>query len=136
MFNLDVQTDPNTPQPQYEKPLRYGKLAEINHIFKADPKSGPLVISLFFVLAVLAAVPILFGTVSCAVRIYHRFLLIFDSGHISVPTLITSRKLPPQLQFLTVYSSAQSSVWKLYSSSTTTTGVSLRCYHSLVLLDW
>jgi oligosaccharyltransferase complex subunit delta (ribophorin II) len=64
VFNLKVKTDPNAPQPKYEKPLRYGKLEEINHIFKADPKSGPVVISVFFVLAVLATVPILFGTVS------------------------------------------------------------------------
>ncbi|EHL01074.1 hypothetical protein M7I_2935 [Glarea lozoyensis 74030] len=62
VFNLNVKTDPNAPQPKYEKPLRYGKLEEINHIFKADPKSGPVVISVFFVLAVLATVPILFGT--------------------------------------------------------------------------
>lgn len=66
VFNLNIKTDPNTVQPKYEKPLRYGKLEEINHIFRADPKSGPVVISLFFVLAVLATVPILFGTVSCA----------------------------------------------------------------------
>lgn len=44
--------------------MRYGKLNEIHHIFKADPKSGPLVISLFFVLAVAATVPVLLGTVS------------------------------------------------------------------------
>ncbi|TVY48326.1 Uncharacterized protein LCER1_G008125 [Lachnellula cervina] len=61
VFNLDVNLDANTPPPSYEKPLRYGKLHEINHIFKADPRSGPLVISLFFVGAVLAAVPVLFG---------------------------------------------------------------------------
>ncbi|KAH8669467.1 Oligosaccharyltransferase subunit Ribophorin II-domain-containing protein [Tricladium varicosporioides] len=61
VFNLDVKLDQNVPLPQYEKPLRYGKLAEIHHIFKADPKSPPVVISLFFVLAVLATVPILFG---------------------------------------------------------------------------
>ncbi|KAG9230716.1 Oligosaccharyltransferase subunit Ribophorin II-domain-containing protein [Amylocarpus encephaloides] len=61
-FDLDVKLDPNVPQPKYEKPLRYGQLGEINHIFRADPKSAPLVISLFFVLAVLATVPILLGT--------------------------------------------------------------------------
>lgn len=63
MFDLEVKTDPNVPLPKYEKPLRYGKLAEIHHIFKADPKSGPKVISLFFVLAVLATVPVLLGAV-------------------------------------------------------------------------
>ncbi|RDW87412.1 hypothetical protein BP5796_03106 [Coleophoma crateriformis] len=61
VFDLDVQTDPSAPLPPYEKPLRYGKLAEIHHIFKADAKSGPKIFSLFFALAVLATVPILFG---------------------------------------------------------------------------
>jgi oligosaccharyltransferase complex subunit delta (ribophorin II) len=64
VFNLDVKVDANAPKPKYEKPLRYGKLPEIRHIFKPDPKSGPIVISVFFVGAVLAAVPILFGIVS------------------------------------------------------------------------
>ena len=68
MFDLEVKTDPNVPVPKYEKPMRYGKLAEINHIFKADPKSGPKIISLFFVLAVLATVPVLFGVVCWILR--------------------------------------------------------------------
>ncbi|KAG9244967.1 Oligosaccharyltransferase subunit Ribophorin II-domain-containing protein [Calycina marina] len=61
VFNLEVKLDPAASAPTYEKPLRYGKLAEISHIFKADPRSGPIVISLFFVAAVLATVPILLG---------------------------------------------------------------------------
>jgi oligosaccharyltransferase complex subunit delta (ribophorin II) len=64
VFNLDVKPDPNTPLPNHEKPLRYGKLEEIHHIFRADPKSGPKIISLFFVLAILATVPVLLGAVS------------------------------------------------------------------------
>jgi oligosaccharyltransferase complex subunit delta (ribophorin II) len=64
VFNLDVKVDANVPLPKYEKPLRYGKLEEIHHIFRADPKSGPMVISLFFVLAILASVPVLLGAVS------------------------------------------------------------------------
>ncbi|KAI9051971.1 hypothetical protein LZ554_004225 [Drepanopeziza brunnea f. sp. 'monogermtubi'] len=62
VFNLHVQLDANAPEPKYEKPVRYGQREEINHIFKADPKSGPMVISAFFVLAILATVPILLGT--------------------------------------------------------------------------
>ncbi|KAL2061290.1 hypothetical protein VTL71DRAFT_7563 [Oculimacula yallundae] len=62
VFNLDVKLDANVPLPKYDAPLRYGQKEEINHIFKADPKSGPKIISLFFVLAVLATVPVLFGT--------------------------------------------------------------------------
>ncbi|CZT10890.1 related to oligosaccharyltransferase delta subunit (ribophorin II) [Rhynchosporium agropyri] len=61
VFNLDVKLDANVPLPKYDAPLRYGQKEEINHIFKADPKSGPKIISLFFVLAVLATVPALFG---------------------------------------------------------------------------
>jgi oligosaccharyltransferase complex subunit delta (ribophorin II) len=62
VFNLDVKMNPNAPPPLYEKPLRYGKLAEIRHIFKSDPTSPPMIISLFFVLAVLATVPALLGS--------------------------------------------------------------------------
>ncbi|EKD21783.1 uncharacterized protein L3040_005293 [Drepanopeziza brunnea f. sp. 'multigermtubi'] len=62
VFNLDVQLDASAPELDYEKPVRYGQREEINHIFKADPKSGPVVISAFFVLAILATVPILLGT--------------------------------------------------------------------------
>jgi len=63
VFNLELTFDPNTPRPTYEKPLRYGQLPEIHHIFKSDPKSGPIIISLFFALAVAATVPILLGAV-------------------------------------------------------------------------
>jgi len=62
VFDLEVKHDSNAPLPKYEKPLRYGKLEEIHHIFKADPQSGPKIISLFFVLAVLATVPVLLGS--------------------------------------------------------------------------
>ncbi|KIN02300.1 hypothetical protein OIDMADRAFT_18912 [Oidiodendron maius Zn] len=62
VFDIDVKHDPNLPKPKYEKPLRYGKLEEIHHIFRADPKSGPMIISIFFALAVLATVPALLGT--------------------------------------------------------------------------
>ncbi|KAE8447031.1 hypothetical protein EG329_011166 [Mollisiaceae sp. DMI_Dod_QoI] len=62
VFDLEIKTDPNAPLPKYEKPLRYGKLNEIHHIFKPDAKSGPMVISLFFVLAIVTTVPVLFGS--------------------------------------------------------------------------
>ena len=63
VFNLIIKTDPNVPLPVYEKPLRYGKREEINHIFKADAKSGPVFISVLFVAAILATVPVLLGAV-------------------------------------------------------------------------
>ena len=43
-----------------ENPLRYGKLPEIHHSFKVDPKSPPKIITLIFTAIVLAALPSLF----------------------------------------------------------------------------
>ncbi|KAI0007614.1 Oligosaccharyltransferase subunit Ribophorin II-domain-containing protein [Xylariaceae sp. FL0662B] len=60
VFDVDIQRDPSATPIAYEKPLRYGKREEIHHTFRADPKSPPKVISLFFVLAVLATIPALF----------------------------------------------------------------------------
>ncbi|KAI1497072.1 Oligosaccharyltransferase subunit Ribophorin II-domain-containing protein [Biscogniauxia marginata] len=61
VFDVEIKTDPNAAPVVYEKPLRYGKLDEIHHIFRDDPKSPPKIISLVFVLAVLATVPALFA---------------------------------------------------------------------------
>ncbi|KAJ9138724.1 Dolichyl-diphosphooligosaccharide--protein glycosyltransferase subunit 2 [Coniochaeta hoffmannii] len=72
LFDLAVQLDPNAPAPAYEKPVRYSKQPEIHHIFKADPKSPPRIISLVFALAVLATVPALFlGWFSLGANIDH-----------------------------------------------------------------
>ncbi|KAI9879489.1 MAG: hypothetical protein M1830_008365 [Pleopsidium flavum] len=62
IFDVNVKLDPNVPYAAPENPLRYGKLPEIHHTFKADPKSPPKVISLVFAGAVIAALPILLGT--------------------------------------------------------------------------
>ncbi len=48
-----------SPLPSQDKPVRYGKLEEIHHIFKSDPKSPPLIITLVFTAAVVATFPIL-----------------------------------------------------------------------------
>ncbi|KAL1879950.1 hypothetical protein VTK73DRAFT_6530 [Phialemonium thermophilum] len=61
LFDLEIKPDLNSPAPSYEPPLRYGKKPEIRHIFRADPCSPPKVVSLFFTLAVLATLPVLFG---------------------------------------------------------------------------
>ncbi|MCJ1302872.1 hypothetical protein MMC08_005677, partial [Hypocenomyce scalaris] len=58
-FDLSIKLDAAAPATSQENPLRYGKLPEIHHIFKSDPKSPPKIISLFFTAAVLAALPIL-----------------------------------------------------------------------------
>ncbi|KAK5992497.1 Ribophorin II [Cladobotryum mycophilum] len=41
VFDLTLKLDANSPVPSYEAPLRYGKLAEIHHIFRGDPKNPP-----------------------------------------------------------------------------------------------
>jgi oligosaccharyltransferase complex subunit delta (ribophorin II) len=71
-FSLALNLDPNVPLSATEKPSRYGKLPEIHHIFRADPKSPNILISLFFTIAVLATLPILLGTVSFSVSIPDR----------------------------------------------------------------
>ncbi|KAK3187198.1 hypothetical protein K4F52_004102 [Lecanicillium sp. MT-2017a] len=60
VFDITLKRDPNGVAPSYEKPLRYGKLEEIHHIFRADPKNPPKIISLVFATAVLGTVPALF----------------------------------------------------------------------------
>ncbi|EXJ71100.1 uncharacterized protein A1O5_06093 [Cladophialophora psammophila CBS 110553] len=60
-FILEIKTDPNTPLPPAEKSLRYGKLPEIHHIFRSDPRSPPVVISLVFLAAVVGTLPLLAG---------------------------------------------------------------------------
>ncbi|KAL6716399.1 hypothetical protein ACLMJK_005966 [Lecanora helva] len=56
-FDLSVDRDPGLPAQ--EKPLRYGKLPEIHHIFKSDPTSPPKIITLIFTAAVVFALPVL-----------------------------------------------------------------------------
>ena len=67
-FPLNIELDPNNAVAQPEKPLRYGKLSEIHHMFRSDPKSPNIVIVLFFTVAALTALPILFGTVRSSSR--------------------------------------------------------------------
>ena len=63
-FDLRIQRNTAAPVPATEKPLRYGKLPEIHHIFKSDPKSPPKIISLVFTAIVLVAFPALLVSVS------------------------------------------------------------------------
>lgn len=60
VFDIEIQLDPNTPTPDYKAPVRYGKRSTIQHIFREDAKSPPMIISLVFVLAVLGTLPPLF----------------------------------------------------------------------------
>lgn len=59
LFELKPQHDPNMPAPSAAKPERYTKKDEIHHVFRADPRSPPKIVSLFFVLAVATTVPVL-----------------------------------------------------------------------------
>lgn len=61
VFDIEFNLDPNAAAPAAEKPLRYGKLPEIHHIFRGDPKSPPMVVSFFFTVVVLAPLPLLLG---------------------------------------------------------------------------
>ncbi|KAF2863287.1 hypothetical protein K470DRAFT_289081 [Piedraia hortae CBS 480.64] len=58
-FDLFVQADPGASPFEHSAPERYGQKPEIHHIFRADPKSPPRIISLFFTLAVLSTLPAL-----------------------------------------------------------------------------
>ncbi|KAG6004615.1 hypothetical protein E4U21_000891 [Claviceps maximensis] len=60
VFDIEIKTDPARPVPSAAAPLRYGKLGEIHHVFGADAKNPPKIVSLVFALAVLATVPALF----------------------------------------------------------------------------
>ena len=66
-FDLIIKGDPGSQIVPAEKPLRYGQLPEINHIFKGDPKSPPTIISIAFAAIVIAALPVLFVSV-CALQ--------------------------------------------------------------------
>ncbi|KAK7757960.1 hypothetical protein SLS62_000338 [Diatrype stigma] len=52
-----VRAADDTKPLAYEKPLRYGKLEEIHHIFRAGEKTPPKVVSAAFALAVVATLP-------------------------------------------------------------------------------
>ena len=97
VFNLDVKDDANAAKPKYDKPLRYGKLPEIHHIFKSDPKSGPVIISSFFVLAVAATVPVLLGAVSLPHLCCH---YLPDSDHLLLVGLSRRKPKPSPESFL------------------------------------
>ena len=63
-FDLSLKLDPNSPTPSQESPLRYGKLPELHHTFKSEPKSPSKIITLIFTAAVVVAFPLLAVVVS------------------------------------------------------------------------
>ena len=63
-FKVRITQDPAAPLPSLATPPRYGKLPEIHHIFKSDPRSPPVIISLVFSATVVLAFPALLLAVS------------------------------------------------------------------------
>lgn len=76
VFPLKVELDTSAPASASEKPMRYGKLPEIHHIFRQDPKSPNIVIVLFFTAAALTTLPILLGAVCAPLPLEGRLRLI------------------------------------------------------------
>ena len=64
-FQIAIERDINAPLPT-SRVVRYGKLDEIHHTFKPDPTSPPVIVSLAFTAAVLAALP----TLACVVSFF------------------------------------------------------------------
>lgn len=64
-FSMQTLNEGGASKALLEKPLRYGKLPEIHHIFRSDPKSGNVLISAVFAMAAMSTLPVLIGTVSC-----------------------------------------------------------------------
>lgn len=52
-FDLDIRVDADASAASSHKPLRYGKMPEIQHAFRPDAQSPPRVVTLFFAVAVL-----------------------------------------------------------------------------------
>lgn len=79
MFKLSIDHNPEEAVPTVETE-RYGKKAEIHHIFKDSASSPPIVITLTFVALVVAAIPALAGLVSqshyCANNVAYRLPLV------------------------------------------------------------
>lgn len=64
IVDVEINLDPSLVAPEYQKPLRYGKLPEIHHIFRQGPKNPNIMISIVFAAAVAATIPALFLGVS------------------------------------------------------------------------
>lgn len=132
-FDLTIELDSGSPLPASEKPLRYGKLPEIHHIFKSDPKSPPKIITLVFAAAVIAALPILLGAVSTNIaRPIFSANELLCSGYHSAQISTISLKLSAAPQSHTRCSSARSWLWRACSSCTTRLGTCSRHYHQLL----
>ncbi|KAI2626795.1 Oligosaccharyltransferase subunit Ribophorin II-domain-containing protein [Xylaria nigripes] len=74
IFSVALKDDPSASLIVYEKPPRYVKREEIHHIFRADPKNPPKIVSIIFSAAVLVALPALFiGWLSLGANVSHLY---------------------------------------------------------------
>ena len=106
-FTLNVISDNGVPAGTTEKALRYGKLPEIHHIFRADQKAPNILISTIFTLGAIAALPILLGAVSHTTT--NKTFTNRTSGCFSEATSTTFRRQCRMHQSLMLCSWAQSS---------------------------
>ena len=136
-FDLTIKLDAGSPLPASEKPLRYGKLPEIHHIFKSDPKSPPKIITLIFATAVIAALPVLLGVVS-TIMIMPISLAnqVSHSGFCSAQISTISPQLSVAHPFRMHCSSARSWLWRACSSCTTLLGICSGPYRQRLASDW
>ena len=103
-FELSIKLDTTSAQLSTEKPLRYGKLPEIHHIFKSDPKSPPKLITLVFVAAVVMALPVLLvAWLSLGANLNH------------LPKAFRSSPIPHALFFLSIL--AMEGIFFMYYTS-------------------
>jgi len=125
VFTLNVISDKSASANTAEKPLRYGKLPEIHHIFRADQKSPNVLISTVFTLGAIAALPILLGTVSHA-STGAKTSTDETSGCSWVETLTTFPKPCQMRRLLMLCLWVQSLALKAFCSCTTPPGTSSR----------
>ena len=62
VFDINVARNTNAPLQTPLAPLRYAKLDEIHHIFRADPSTPPYFITAVFTCMVFVTLPVLAGT--------------------------------------------------------------------------
>lgn len=134
VFKLSIDRNPDEAVPTVETE-RYGKKAEIHHIFKDAASSPPLVITLAFVGLVIAAIPVLAGMVRkppTSLNVIPANSL--SSGSSSAPMSTTSPPHSSRPLSLMLFSSDPWSHSRVSSSFTTPLGTCSRFFPPWVLL--
>lgn len=108
LFDLSIAMDESAPMQLPSKPLRYGKLTEIHHIFRADAQSPPMIITLVFLAIALMTLPALIGVWADLGANLNHFSQAFNSAPVSHSIFLGSIAALEGLFFL-YYKD-----WKLY----------------------